>query len=508
MMYNNIINYINKQKPISVGSANANPIEYRTALDDYTTKRDLIDFIDEFIVELEEIQKENDIFIISFLSDFDPQQEMKRINDIFTIIEERHIIYPRMYLYLHRDFSAIRDAALLVNKVDAAIDIFNDLEDRVDRMHIFKDEEHIEREDGLKTILDDTNPVIGTVGYSYSTDICEFLTIYDFKIDKIVEHDSIYQSRKRINDDYDRPYDSKCRILDLSKAMEFDGFTCIPPVSASKSCGYVISDVDILLNLLHLMEADNVTKFWSKEINDAVERNNDYTAAWGFFTIHVPDTFKIQIPEHIRESMFKYIKFLSDQCQKYTSKCMPELTHNKSKKYFGLSIFDEFMYEFNNEVRDLLYDVYQYNSLIAEYTSVLSKERFYKLLDMIDRSHGIIEHNHIIVKFMIYNKILCNQPHVCPSVDVVPKLLTLFELLLDYDNYIGSELLSDSDDYTVSEEIDSIINRIQYRYKTLLEDKEKDRNIKEKIRYERKLFCMIFNCLDVDDIIENLKSKL
>jgi hypothetical protein len=187
---------------------------------------------------------------------------------------------------------------------------------------------------------------------------------------------------------------------------------------------------------------------------------------------------------------------------------MPELTHNNSKKYFGLSVFDEFMYEFNNEVRDLLYDVYQYNSLIAESTSILSKERFYKLLDMIDRSHGIIEHNHIIVKFMIYNKILCNQPYVYKSIDAVPKLLTLFELLLDYDNYTGSELLSDFDDYTDSEEIESIINRIQYRYKTNLEDKEKHGNIKEQIRYERRLFCMIFNCFDVDDIIENLKSKL
>ena len=67
-------------------------------------------------------------------------------------------------------------------------------------------------------------------------------------------------------------------------------------------------------------------------------------------------------------------------------------------------------------------------------------------------------------------------------------------MLLDYDNYTGSE-----------EEIELITETIQNRYTSL---SKKDSNIKEKLIYEKRLFCMIFNCHNVDDLIEHLKSKL
>lgn len=487
-MYTNIINYINKQKLI----------KYETALDKYATKRDLIDFIDEYISELIGIQDSEDLFTISILSEFDPKQEMKRINDIFKIIEEKHRIYPRMYIYLHRDFDAISDAAEMVNKIDDAIDIFEELKDRVNSMeindYVYDGEDDEEIEDSLKTILDDTNPVIGQSGYTHSDDIGEFVEIYAFMIEKIVEHDSIIKANKKMYEEYtnDSTFSISTKV-DLSSTVSYDGFLCLPPILSPTDRGYTISHVDILLNLLHLMESDNVTKFWSKEINDVVESNNDYTSDWGYFSIHVPHSFQIEIPEQIRESMYKYIKFLSDQLEKYMSKYNPQLTHNKSKKYFGISMSDEFMYEFNNEVRDLLFDVYTYKSLIYENDTRLSKERFDKLLEMIDRTHGIISHNHIIIKFMLYYRILTNRNCYYLNTTELIKLLSLFEILYDYDHFTGNR-----------EDIDSIINSIERKYKLIPASQRYDRKID---KYETRLVCMVFNCTMIDDLFDNLKSK-
>ena len=497
-IYDNIINYINKQKPISVGSANANSIEYETALDKYTSLRDLYNFIDEYITELTEIQKnQENIFSISILSDFDPSQELKRINDIFDIIEEKHRIsvgpanadpiYPRMYLYLHKDFSAIRDAAQMVNKIDVAIDIFNDLKDRVGSMSINGDK-YVRKSDSLKTVLDDTNPVIGYNDHTYNDDINEFVEIYAFMIDKIVEHDKIIAHHRKLDKEF------KGKIVDLSSTTHFDGFICMPPVTSAIGRGFTISHVDILSNLLHLMEANNVTLFWSKEINDVVESSHDYTADWGYFTIHVPDTFKIEIPEQLREGMFKYVKFLSDQYQKYTSHYAPQFMDDKSEKYFGISKSDEFLYEFNNEARDLLFDVYTYNALIYKNHSRLSKERFDKLLDMIDRTHGIISHNHIIIKFMLYCKILNNMLTHYQNNTLVSQLLSLFELLYDYDHFTGNK-----------DDIVSFIRTIERKYKISNMRRINDREFD---KYESRLFCMAFNCSSVEELINNLLSKL
>ena len=179
-MYTNILNFINKQKHI----------EYETALDKYLSTKDLYNFIEEYIANLMEIQNDEDIFIVPILSDFDPNQELMRIDDIFNTIEEKGRIYPRMYIYLHRDFNAIRDGAILVNRIDDAIDIFEELKDRVGEM-MFIDDDYEEKEDSLKTVLDATNPVIGQSGYTFNDEINEFVEIYAFMIDKIVEHDSI-----------------------------------------------------------------------------------------------------------------------------------------------------------------------------------------------------------------------------------------------------------------------------------------------------------------------------
>ena len=482
-MYTNILNYINKQKPV----------EYETALDKYLSTKDLYNFIDGYIADLMEIQNDEDIFIVPILSEFDPNQELMRIDDIFNTMEEKGRIYPRMYIYLHRNFNAIRDGAILVNKIDDAIDIFEELKDRVGEM-MFIDDDYEEKEDSLKTVLDATNPVIGQSGYTFNDEINEFVEIYAFMIDKIVEHDNIIKENRRINEDYDRLSTSLVHDrVDLSRTASFDGFLCLPPALTTAHMGYMISEVDILLNLLHLMESYNVTAFWSKEINDAVEENDDYTSDWGYFSIHVPSTFKVQIPERLKDSMYKYIKFLSDQQEKFMTKYNPQLTHNKSKKYFGISMSDEFLYEFNNEVRDLLFDVYIYNALINENNERLSKERFNKLLDMIDRTHGIISHNHIIIKFMLYYKILTSEKVYSPSGNIA-QLLTIFELLYDYEHFIGT-----------TEDIESIVKYMERRYKPI-----SMRHITSPVcdKYEPRLLCMVFNCTMLDDILDNLKSKI
>ena len=95
---------------------------------------------------------------------------------------------------------------------------------------------------------------------------------------------------------------------------------------------------------------------------------------------------------------------------------------------------------------------------------------------------------------MLYYKILYYRPCQSLNNDIVPKLSTLYELLFDFENFTGTK-----------KDIESIIKTVESQYKTFSKRLVIDKSY---IRYETKLFCMLFNCLNVDELIENLKSKL
>lgn len=463
-MYSTIINFVQNNKRI----------EYATSLDPFSSKDHLIRLIDGYIAEIKAFQKDEKSYVIPSILTYEPSEELAVINKIFSIIEMDKKIYPRMYIYLHINFNTIRDAFRMVNKSDEAIVLFNEFRDRVERMTIGSVlSDDLETKDDLKLILDTVNPVIGCKYVAYDDDICDFFDDYNFGMDNIIGYDNILKSCQNIRSKVDT---NVVKLIDFDHTISIGGFMIVKSIMP-------VYNVDIVFMLIELMRSSNVTSFWMKEINDAVIKRNDYRDSWGFFGPQTPAFLKIQIPDNIRHSMYNYIRFLTEQLEEYALGYMPEVKDRKSTNYFGMSYLDEFLYEFNNGIKHLLYDVYTHAALINVVENVISKNKFNRLLELIDKVHTGMSHRHIIVKSLLYFNILIGN-------DRLDKLLALFELMFG------------GGDYNISkDEIESFIKGFKNKY--YINSRYDDRD-----EYEKKLVSMTFCCNSVREIIDYLADKI
>jgi hypothetical protein len=465
-MFSTIIDFVQNKKRI----------EYPTSLDPFSSKDHLIRLIEGYIAEIEAFQNDENRYVISNILTYEPSVELAVINKIFSIIEMDQKIYPRMYIYLHINFNTIRDGYKLINKCNEAIRLFNEFKDRVEKMVIITALDTVTPNDfnDLKAIFDTMNPVIGCKDVSYKDEIYDFFDDNSFKFDVIVGFDDIIQS---YNDTRSHA-DPNEELIDFDNTVSINGFIVTKSI-------LMFINVHVVDTLLELMRSDNVTLFWMKEINDAVIKKDDYRDSWGFFNPQIPDLLRtqIEIPDNIRHSMYEYIKFLSDQLEKYALGYIPEVKGKKSTKYFSMSHLDEYLYDFNNSIKDLLYDVYTYTTLVNKSEIVLSKDKFERLLKLIDRVHGGMSHQDIVAKNLLYYNILNGSIYL-------NSLLKLFELMFDDENCSIPKA-----------EIERMSNSLTLRYYINSKFDERD-------YYEKQLVCMIFNCKDIQDISHYLSGKI
>lgn len=457
-MFSTIIDFVQNNKRI----------KYPTSLDPFSSKDHLIRLIEGYIAEIEAFQNDENRYVIPNILTYEPSAELTKIDKIFSIIEMDKKIYPRMYIYLHINFNTIRDAYKLIDKCDEAIRLFNEFKDRVNRMTINTDIEDISNEN-LKSILDTMNPVIGPKDVKYSDEIYDFFDESNFKLDVIIGFDDIFQSCQDL-----RSRDG-VKLINFHDSVSIGGFV----IAKSDS---PICNVDVVDMLLNLMRSNNVSAFWMKEINDTVIKKDDYRDSWGFFGPQAPAFLKIQIPDNIRQSMYKYIKFLTEKHEEYGLEYIPEVEGRKSTKYAGMSHIDEFLYGFNDNIKDLLYDVYTHATLVKVNDNPLSKEKFDRLLGLIDKVHGGMDNRHIVVKSLLYYNILIGNK----SLD---KLLKLFELMFSGENCSITR-----------DEIASIVTIFVRKY--FINSKFDDRDT-----YEKRLVSMTFCCKSIEEVIDYLTVK-
>lgn len=403
-------------------------------------------------------------------------------------------IYPRMYIYLHINFNTIRDAYKLVNKYNEAIRLFNEFKDRVEKMVIITALDAVtpDATNDLKLILDTMNPVIGHPDVAYSDEIDRFFDDYYFGRDVIVGYDDVIHSCQKLR----KHVDPEDELIDFNKTVSIGGLNIAKTKLLSyngyavlgimKKSDLPVYNVDVVSMILELMCSDDVASFWMKEINDAVIKKDDYRDSWGFFGPQTPAFLKIQIPDNIRQSMYEYIKFLTKQLEIFGLEHVPEVKGAVSISYFGvwdLSAIDGFLYSFNYCIKHLLYDIYSYIALINKYENVMSKDKFDRLLELIDQVHGDLYHPHIVVKTLLYN-------HILNGGKKLNRLLKLFELMFGDENHGISK-----------DEIAIIIDKIKTKQQKYFHCDEKD-------LYEEMLLCMTFCSINTVDFIKKLTEKM
>lgn len=483
-MFSTIINFVQNKKRI----------EYPTSLDPFSSKAHLIKLIEGYIAELVAFQNDENRYIIPDILTYEPSKELAVINKIFSIIEMDQKIYPRMYIYLHINFNTIRDGYKLINKCDEAIRLFNEFKARVEKMVIITALDAVtpDATNDLKLILDTMNPVVGRKDVNYKDEIYDFFDEYNFRHEVIVGYDDIISSYQRLRTHVD-PDDE---LIDFSGTVSIGGLniakTKLPcyngyaVLSIMKKSDLPVFNVDVVSMILDLMRSDNVTSFWMKEINDAVIKKDDYRDSWGFFGPQTPAFLKIQIPDNIKHSMYEYIKFLTKQLEIFGLEHVPEVKGAVSISYFGvwdLSAIDGFLYSFNYCIKHLLYDVYSYIALINKYESIMPKDKFDRLLELIDQVHGDLAHQHIVVKTLLYN-------HILNGGKKLNRLLKLFELMF------GNNSCDISKD-----EIAIIIDMIKTKQQEYFHCNEKD-------LYEEMLLCMTFCSINTASIVKKLEEKM
>ena len=131
----------------------------------------------------------------------------------------------------------------------------------------------------------------------------------------------------------------------------------------------------------------------------------------------------------------------------------------------------------------LLYDIYSYIALINKYENMIPKDKFDRLLELIDQVHGDLAHQHIVVKTLLYHYILNGGKGL-------NHLLKLFELLF------GDNRCSISRD-----EIAIMIDIIKNKQQKYFHCNETD-------LYEEMLLCMTFCCINTADFIKKLTAKM
>ena len=483
-MYSKIIDIVRDNKQIV----------YETSLDSFSSKDHLMQFINEYIAEIEALQNDENRYVIPNVLTYEPSTELAVINKIFSIIEMDQKIYPRMYIYLHINFNAIRDGFRLVNKCDEAIRLFNEFKDRIDKMIIIKDLKALLLEDSedLKEVLDKMNPVIGHPDVAYSDEIDRFFDDYYFGRDVIIGISDILHSyrelRKHVEPDEE--------LIDFNNVVSIGGLkiakTKLPCYNSYAVLGIMkksdlpVYNVDVVSMLLDLMCSDDVSSFWMKEINDAVIKKDDYRDSWGFFGPQTPAFLKIQIPDNIRQSMYEYIRLLTEHLEIFALEHVPEIKGIMSINFIGvwdISAIDGFLYGFNYHIKHLLYDIYSYIALINKYENMIPKDKFDRLLELIDQVHGDLAHHHIVVKTLLYHYILNGGKKL-------NRLLKLFELMFG-NNSCGIS----------KDEIAIIIDMVKTKQQEYFHCSEKD-------LYEEMLLSMTFCSINTADIIKKLNEKL
>ena len=340
-MFSTIIDFVQNNKRI----------EYETSLDPFSSKAHLIRLIEGYIAEInvgptnvdpiEAFQNVENFHVIPRILTYEPSQELAVINKIFSIIEMDQKIYPRM-----------------VNNCNEAIRLFNEFRNRIEKMVIITDLKALSLEDSddLKTVLDKMNPVIGHPDVAYSDEIDRFFDDYYFGRDVIIGISDILHSCQKLR----KHVEPGEELIDFNNVVSIGGLkiakTKLPCYNSYAVLGIMkksdlpVYNVDVVSMLLDLMCSDDVSSFWMKEINDAVIKNDDYRDSWGFFGPQTPAFLKIQIPDNIRQSMYEYIRLLTEHLEIFALEHVPEIKGIMSINFIGvwdISAIDGFLYGFN-----------------------------------------------------------------------------------------------------------------------------------------------------------------